>query len=126
MKIEKPSVRESSCQQIKSFSICTRGGQSSDKQDHASNDTLLRLSCMVTFILPYHLSCLKISEKVVFLCEQHHADENVSVNYITVCATRGYINAANLWRSRSRCIHHSTTNTKLMHFIQKCLVIYFS
>jgi len=37
---------------------------------------------------------LKYQKKIVFLCEQHHADENISANYITVCATRGYINTS--------------------------------
>ena len=31
-------------------------------------------------------------------------DENLSVNCVVVCATRGYINTANLWWSGSRCI----------------------
>ena len=36
-------------------------------------------------------------ENYVFLCEQHLIDENVSINCIIACATRGYISAANLW-----------------------------
>jgi len=44
------------------------------------------LSSTATLILPY-----------VFLCEQHHIDKNVSVDCVIVCATRGYVNAANLW-----------------------------
>jgi len=47
---------------------------------------------------------LKYPEKCVFFREQHHSDKKVSINCIVVCATRGYINAAYLWGSGSRCI----------------------
>ena len=33
----------------------------------------------------------------MFFCEQHHIEENVSINCVTICAARGYINAATLW-----------------------------
>ena len=37
----------------------------------------------------------------MLFCKQHHTDEkNVSIDCVIVCATRGYINAANLWRVR--------------------------
>jgi len=49
---------------------------------------------------PTHLSCIKISgKKYVSLCEQHHIDRNVSTNCVIVCASRGYINAANRWQT---------------------------
>jgi len=62
----------------------------------------------------------KYPENYVFLCKQHHIDENVSINCVIVCATRGYINAASLWGSGTcymKC-------TKLMHFMLKCLVLF--
>jgi len=43
----------------------------------------------VPFTLPY--------DNYVFLCKQHHIDENVSINCDVACATRDYINAADLW-----------------------------
>jgi len=57
----------------------------------ASNDTLLMttLHCNIYLTLKYH-------RKYVFFCEQQQIDENVRINCIVVCATRGYINIANL------------------------------
>jgi len=51
-------------------------------------------------------------------------NDEVSINCIVVCAVRGYISAANLCRSGSRCIHRSLA--KLMHFILKCLLFFIS
>jgi len=52
----------------------------------------------------------KYPKNYVFLCEQHHIDENENI----ICATCGYINAANLWGPDR--IHRSTMKcTKLTH-----------
>jgi len=40
------------------------------------------------------LSFLKYPEKVIFISEKHHIDENVSINCAIVCASRSYVNAA--------------------------------
>jgi len=49
-------------------------------------------------MLPYN-----IRENYVFLCEQYHKDESVSIESLFVA--RGYINAANIWGSGSHCNH---------------------
>jgi len=70
-----------------------------------------KIQIAFTFLVPAYLGspgkiaikrvcvcvCVKYPENYVFLCEQHLIDENVSINCIIACATRGYINAANLW-----------------------------
>jgi len=77
---------------------------------------------MIGFIIPQN-----IRKQCAFVCEQHHINENISINCVIVYATRGYINAANLWGSGSSCIHHSTTKcTKLIHFMLKGLASYLS
>jgi len=49
----------------------------------------------------------KYTKNYVFLCEQHHIDENVNINCAIVCATCGYINAANLWGPGSYSPQHN-------------------
>jgi len=70
---------------------------------------------------------LNIQKNYVFFFEQHHIDENVSINCVIVCATRIFISSANLWGSGSHCVHYNTMKyKKLMHFILKCHVFLIS
>jgi len=87
---------------------------------------LLLLHCNIYLALHHtHVS----GKKYVFLCEPCHSNENASTNCITVCATRGYINAANIRGGEgpgcfvfNHCSHCSTMKyMKLMHFLLKCL-----
>jgi len=84
----------------------------------AQNETLLTsvLHCNIYLAFKY-------VENYAFLCEQYHIDKNMSTNCVIVCATRGYINAANLCLPVSCYIHRSTMKyMKLMHL---CWNVYF-
>jgi len=90
----------------------------------AVNSVISRTILLNETVLIITLHCniylaLKYLEKLCFfLFEQHLLDENVSINCVTVCATRGYTSAANRWGSGSRCIRRNTIKyTKLMNWI---------
>jgi len=68
---------------------------------------------------------LKYLEKLCFPLWTTSCWWNISINGTIVCATCGYISAANLLGSC--CIHRSTMKyTKLIHFILQCLVFHWS
>jgi len=84
------------------FIFCTRGGQSSDKEDRY----LKRNYFLITLLhcnIYFASKCPKMSKNVSF-CEKYHTDENAIINCL--CNTQLHQCKKSLG-SGSRCIHHS-------------------
>ena len=59
-------------------------------------------------------------------CTDCYSYRTLNINCVIVCATRGYVNAANLWGSGSYYIHRSTVKyTKLKRFMLKYLFFFY-